>query len=73
MRSRVLTLAVLAAGLYGTPALAGGPPKNGIRWARDFDEAFAEAKERHVPVMVAFVQDGEAQNDEEPAVVYPDA
>jgi hypothetical protein len=58
---------------FGTTAVAGGPPKNGIRWGRDFDAAFAEAKQRHVPVMIAFIQDGEKQNDDEPDVVYPDA
>lgn len=41
-----------------------GPALSGVRWARNYDAAFAEAKERNVPIVIIFIQDGEAQNEE---------
>lgn len=37
--------------------------KRQIDWAQTFDEAFAEAKRRNVPVMIAFNMDNEWAND----------
>ncbi len=36
---------------------------NGVVWEKDFDAAFAKAKERNVPVLVCFNMDGESAND----------
>ncbi len=39
------------------------PPKNPVHWRADFDEAFEIALERNVPVVLAIIQDGEAENE----------
>jgi len=41
----------------------GPPARDQIDWARGFDEAFAEAERRGVPVMIAFNMDNEWAND----------
>jgi len=56
-------VAVFAAALAAAPAGAlqsGG----GIRWARDFEAAKKEASDRNVPLVIIFIQDGEAQNEQ---------
>lgn len=50
---RVTLAAVLA--LASLPALAGGPE---VRWAKDWEEALKEAKERNVPIMLGIHKDG---------------
>jgi tetratricopeptide (TPR) repeat protein len=62
----ILRLAVLAA------ALAAGPRDPQIRWCPDYDQAFVEARDRNVPVLVAFIQDGEAQNEQMVTECYSD-
>ena len=54
--SVVLGAAVIAA----LPVVAGGPPgpRPEPRWARSWDAALAEAKERNVPIFISFHQDG---------------
>jgi thioredoxin-related protein len=54
MRTFTLTAAVLA--LLVVPAFA-KPPVDGIHWAKSWDEAIKEAKERNVPILVTFHKD----------------
>jgi hypothetical protein len=68
---RVLAILAIAFGADGLAAQKA--PKKTLLWVRDYDAAFAEAKERNVPVMVAFIQDGEPQNEQMPAEVYPNS
>ena len=59
MNRYVLPVLALAA----TAALAGGPdkpakvPADSIKWATSWDEAIREAKERNVPIHVAYHKD----------------
>ncbi len=71
--SRSTSAFTLLVGAGASALAATEAPKSGIRWERDYETAFAEAKERNVAVMIAFIQDGEAQNEQEPAEVYPNS
>lgn len=68
VRSRVACALVIGALLTMVVASVHTPTvfavqKNGIRFQSDFDHAFAEAKERNVPILIALIQDGEKENE----------
>lgn len=50
------TLAAAALALAALPCLA--KPPEGVRWARTWDEALKEAKERNVPIHIGIHKDG---------------
>ncbi len=52
--------AAAAAALAAGPALAGpdARPRFDPPWAKSWEAALAEAKERNVPILVSFHQDG---------------
>lgn len=58
-------LVLPALALMASAALAGGPddkkpakvPADAIKWATSWDEAIREAKERNVPIHVAYHKD----------------
>ncbi len=56
---------ILAAGMLAAAT-------EGITWEKDYDEAFAKAKERNVPVMLAFNMDGESANQSTADQIYRD-
>ena len=52
-------LAVAAvASIAAAPIFAAGPARPQPRWAQSWQAALAEAKERNVPIYIAYHQDG---------------
>ncbi len=45
---------------------------DGVHWERDYDAAFAKAKERNVPVLLCFNMDGEVASDSTALRLYRD-
>jgi len=43
-----------------------------VTWCPDYDQAFAEARDRNVPILIAFIQDGEEQNEQMVRECYSD-
>ncbi|MGH7294763.1 MAG: hypothetical protein ACRELB_07520 [Polyangiaceae bacterium] len=60
MRTRsFLALAVAAlTAVSASPLLAAGPARPQPRWALSWQAALQEAKERNVPIYIAYHQDG---------------
>jgi hypothetical protein len=54
---RPLPLAAIALAFAAVPAFAKPPAGPEMRWAHSWKEALQEAKERNVPIMVAFHKD----------------
>lgn len=57
----LLALGAVHAARSGTVSAA--PPKDPIRWVAKYEDAFTEARERNVPIVLGIIQDGEKENE----------